>query len=194
MSLKERSYSVLLVSSSEKFNESVVSLLRESGCSPLLTVSSISSAKRVISERAFDCVIINSPLPDNTGERFAIDICECRGTVVLIMVRSELHAEVYGKVAPYGVFTLSKPVSRPLFLTAVGWLGSARERLRRSEAKNLSIQDKMEEIRIVNRAKWLLISHLKMDEEQAHRYIERQAMDRCVTKRTVAEDIIKTYT
>ena len=194
MSLKERAYSVLLVSSSEKFNESVVSLLRESGCSPLLTVSSISSAKRVIAERAFDCVIINSPLPDNTGERFAIDICECRGTVVLIIVRSELHAAVYEKVAPYGVFTLSKPVSKPLFLTAVGWLGSARERLRRSEAKNLSIQDKMEEIRIVNRAKWLLISHLKMDEEQAHGYIERQAMDRCVTKRSVAEDIIKTYT
>ena len=142
MSLKERTYSVLLVSASEKFNESAASLLRESGCSPLLTVSSISSAKRVISERAFDCVIINSPLPDNTGERFAVDLCECRGTVVLIMVRSELHAEVYGKVAPYGVFTLSKPVSRPLFLTAVGWLGSARERLRRFEAKTVSIEEK----------------------------------------------------
>ena len=51
----------------------------------------------------------------------------------------------------------------------------------------------MEEIRCVNRAKWLLIRELKMDEPDAHRYIEKQAMDRCVTKREVAEEIIKTY-
>jgi response regulator NasT len=51
----------------------------------------------------------------------------------------------------------------------------------------------MEEIRIVNRAKWLLISELKMTEPQAHRYIEKQAMDRCVPRRTVAEEIIRIY-
>ncbi|MBO5065156.1 MAG: ANTAR domain-containing protein [Clostridia bacterium] len=57
-------------------------------------------------------------------------------------------------------------------------MSSARERLRKSEKKALSI----EEIRIVNRAKWLLISELKMDEQGAHRYIEKQAMDRCISK------------
>jgi response regulator NasT len=51
----------------------------------------------------------------------------------------------------------------------------------------------MEEIRIVNRAKWLLISEIKMDEPNAHRYIEKQAMDRCVSKREIAEEIIQTY-
>ena len=55
------------------------------------------------------------------------------------------------------------------------------------------LEEKMEEIRIVNRAKWLLISQLNMDEPQAHRYIEKQAMDRCVPKRRVAEEIISTY-
>ena len=51
----------------------------------------------------------------------------------------------------------------------------------------------MNEIRLINRAKWLLISEVKMDEPAAHRYIEKQAMDRCISKREVAEDIIKTY-
>ena len=51
----------------------------------------------------------------------------------------------------------------------------------------------MEEIRMVNRAKWLLISELQMDEPQAHRYIEKQAMDRCISRRKIAEEIIKTY-
>ena len=65
--------------------------------------------------------------------------------------------------------------------------------MRKSEKKALSIEEKMEEIRIVNRAKWLLISELKMDEQGAHRYIEKQAMDRCISKRIVSEEIIKTY-
>ena len=68
-----------------------------------------------------------------------------------------------------------------------------RERLRRKEKKAISIEEKMEEIRLINRAKWLLISELKMDEPEAHRYIEKQAMDRCVSRREVAVEIIKTY-
>ena len=75
----------------------------------------------------------------------------------------------------------------------VGILLSAREKLRKTEKKSLSIEEKMEEIRIVNRAKWILIRELKLDEPEAHRYIEKQAMDRCISKRIVAEDIIKTY-
>ena len=51
----------------------------------------------------------------------------------------------------------------------------------------------MEEIRLVNRAKWLLIGELNMTEQEAHRYIEKQAMDRCVTKRVIAEQILSTY-
>jgi len=51
----------------------------------------------------------------------------------------------------------------------------------------------MTEIRLVNRAKWLLIGELTMSEPDAHRYIEKQAMDNGVTKREIAENIIKTY-
>lgn len=71
--------------------------------------------------------------------------------------------------------------------------GERAERLRRYEKNTLTIEEKMEEIRLVNRAKWLLIRELHMDEPQAHRYIEKQAMDRCVSKRTIAEEIVKTY-
>ena len=45
----------------------------------------------------------------------------------------------------------------------------------------------------MNRAKWLLIEELKMTEQEAHRYIEKQAMDRCVTRRAVAEQILSIY-
>ena len=193
MSLKERVYSVLIVSAAESFNDALSALLPNSKYSPTHFVSNISAAKRALAERAFDFVIINSPLPDDIGTRFAIDTGCSKETVVLLMVRAELQAEIYDKVAEHGVFVLPKPTSKPTMAIALSWLSSAREKLRKTEKKTLSIEEKMEEIRIVNRAKWILIRELKLDEPEAHRYIEKQAMDRCISKRIVAEEIIKTY-
>ena len=61
------------------------------------------------------------------------------------------------------------------------------------EEKQASVEEKIEEIRLINRAKWLLIECLSMTEADAHRYIEKQSMDLRVSKREVAESIIKTY-
>ena len=47
----------------------------------------------------------------------------------------------------------------------------------------------MAEIRIVNKAKWILISELNMSEPDAHYYIEKKSMDQCISKRTVAKKL-----
>ena len=193
MSLKERVYSVLVVSAAKELNTALLTLLPGSHYSPVKTVTSVSAGRRAWSERSYDYVLINSPLPDDTGVRFAIDLSSSQGTVVLLFVKAEIHDDILGKVVEHGVFTLSKPLSRSVLTTALNWMASARERLRKSEKKALSFEEKMEEIRIVNRAKWLLISELKMEEPQAHRYIEKQAMDRCITKKEAAQEILKIY-
>ena len=142
MSLKERIYSVLIVSAAESLNSALTALLPESKYAPVHVVSNISAAKRAFVQRAYDYVIVNAPLPDDMGTRFAIDACGSIGTVVLLMVRGELHAELYDKVAEHGVFTLPKPISRQTIMTALGWMASARERLRRAEKKTLRLRMK----------------------------------------------------
>lgn len=193
MSLKTKSYRILLVSSNQTFTTSFTNLLSSTRYQLAFTASNISVAKRAIAEHNFDFVIINSPLPDESGIEFAIDISTTKQTVVLLLIRNEIHMRVHSKVIDYGVFTLAKPISKATLNFALSWMESARERLRLSEKKSQSIQEKMTEIRLVNRAKWILISELKMTEPHAHHYIEKQAMDRCVSKRKIAEDIIKTY-
>ena len=167
-SLRERVYSVLIVSAAEKINEALSSLLPEARYGPVKTVSSVSAAERLFAERSFDFVIINSPLPDDAGIRFAIDTLESKGTVTLLLVRTEVYNDIFEKVAPHGVFTLSKPVNRPMLVMALDWMSSMRERMRRMEKKTLSVEEKMEEIRAVNPATWLLNSELSMDETAAH--------------------------
>ena len=163
----ERCYSVLAVSSSQKFNESIRGLLPESRYFPVTVMRDAASARRELLEQSYDLVVINAPLTDEFGTRLALDV--------------------------WGVLALSKPTSSQLFAQSVRMLCITRERLRSMEKKTATIEEKMEEIRLVNRAKWLLIEELKMTEQEAHRYIEKQAMDRCVTKRVVAEQIMSTY-
>lgn len=193
MNFSERTYSVLIVSASSRFTDAVKALLENSRYEPVRIVKSVSEARRATAEVAFDHILINSPLPDETGIRFAIDVSSSKGAVVLLAVSYDLLTEIFEKSAEHGVFTIPKPLSRNVLILALNWLASARERLRQTEKKTLSIEEKMEEIRLVNRAKWLLIGELKMDEPAAHRYIEKQAMDRCVSKGEVARGILRTY-
>lgn len=193
MDFKEQVYSVLFVSAAEKFNASVAELFPDYKYHPILFKSSISAAKRAMIEREFDFIIINSPLPDEDGIRFSIDVCNSKKSVVMIMVRNELYHSFYDKVSPYGVYLLSKPISKQIVTTALDWMATTRERLKKLEKKNYSLEEKIQEIRIINRAKWLLITELKMTETDAHHYIEKQAMNRCISKTEIAEEIIKTY-
>lgn len=193
MELKEQVYSLLLVSAADKFNRSISDLLPENIYYPIKTVSDMGSAKRELLDRSYDIVIINTPLPDDFGIRLAIDICQSSSAGVLLFVKAEHYPDINAKVMPYGVLTLSKPTSAQMILQTLVLLCGTRERLKFMEKKAATLEDKMEEIRIVNRAKWLLISELKMSEDDAHRYIEKQAMDRCITRRAMAESIIRTY-
>lgn len=54
-------------------------------------------------------------------------------------------------------------------------------------------RDKLKEIRTVDRAKCLLIQYQQMTEKEAHRLIEKRAMDRRVGKLKIAEEILQVY-
>ena len=54
-----------------------------------------------------------------------------------------------------------------------------------------AIEEKMEEIRIINRAKCLLIETRGMTEAEAHHYIEKEAMNSRRTREQVAEKILE---
>ena len=193
MLFQERTYSVLVVSASEKFNTTMLPLLPKTDYYPVSFAGSVSEAKRRLAEQSVDIVVINAPLGDDFGKRLAIDLCNSSDSAVLLAVKSDLFEEISAQVTEFGVTVLSKPTSTALMSQSLRGLCAMRERLRRVEVRQATVEERMEEIRLVNRAKWLLIECLSMTEATAHRYIEKQAMDLRLSKREVAEDIIRTY-
>ena len=185
-------YSVLTVSANEKFNISLRALLNESKFSPVKTVSSVSSARRELLSRSYDLIMIKSPLTDGNGIDLAVDICSQSSSGVMMFIKNERFDDVSEVLTEYGVLTVPVPTSVSIINQSLRLLCSTRERMKKVEQKTAKLEEKMEEIRIVNRAKWALIDRYQMNEATAQRFIEKTAMDECITKRAVAERIIST--
>ena len=135
MSLKQTVYSVLIISSTDYFINSISSLLSPVEYSPICTVKSISAAKRETARRHFDFIIINSPLADETGVQFACEKSENTASAILLFAKSEVFSSFYEKLTPFGVFTINKPSSRDMVMMAFLWLAAARERLKKMKSK-----------------------------------------------------------
>ena len=144
-------------------------------------------------DSAFDLILVNAPLPDDMGIDFAAEACAGSDAGVLLLIKSELYEETYYKVLPAGVIALPKPTSTQMVSQSLRVLCAIRERLRGVRQHQATVEEKIEELRLVNRAKWLLIECLHMTEPDAHRYITRQAMEERTSKREIAESIIRTY-
>ena len=191
MIFRDRTYGVLIVSASDSFNNKTKELLPVNEYWPVHFAGSAGEARRRFQTGQYDIVVINTPLPDDFGSALAVDLAEDSSAGIMLFVKSEIYESVFGKLTDYGITVLSKPVSMQLVTQTFRVMCATRERLRRIESRQLSVEEKIAEVRLVNRAKWQLIQQ-GMTEDAAHKYIEKQAMDRRLSRRRIAEEILGT--
>ena len=185
--------SALIISGSKNNIDLFTEMLNTVQCGSITVQQSGSDARRLLYERDFDLVIINSPLPDETGENLSIHIALKGLEQVILVVDAVYYEETSSATEDYGVITIPRPVDRIFFWTALKLVKSAQNKLRRAREEYTKLSRKIEDIKIIDRAKYILISYLKMTEQEAHKYIEKRAMDMRIPKRVVAEEILKTY-
>ena len=185
-------YKVLVAGANDKTFALLQTLLPGSSYDPPLRAGSAGEAKRMALDYVVDIAILNAPMRDEFGTQLALDLA--RDNVgVLLLVPGESFDGVRDQVEDEGVMALAKPLTRQTLEMGLHMITALRGKLLQMDRRNRALQEKMTDIRTINRAKWLLIEQLKMTEAEAHRHIEKQAMDRCVTKRVVAEQILSTY-
>lgn len=185
------SRNVLLVSGSGKGHEAFAGLLRGGVYHISGVASSGGEARRILLSASVDALIVNTPLPDEFGHELAVHGAEM-GLGVLVAVKSQLLPEVRARVSGAGVLSIGKPLSRELFAEALSLMDSSQNRQRQLEEENRKLRGKLEELRIISKAKCLLVQFRHLTEEEAHKAIEKQAMDSRITRRTVAQEIIET--
>ena len=191
--MKESSvYSVLVVSPAGRGADFLASVFDAPTFDPVVNALSAGEARRLLSSEQYDLIAVNSPLPDDTGIDFCIDAAQGPSGVMLF-VKNDIYEIVSSQCTREGIFVIPKPNTQRNVAQSVTLLCAICERLRKYEKKTRTLREKMDSIRIVNRAKWLLIERLGMTEQDAHGYIEKEAMNRRRTSREIAEEIIRMY-
>jgi response regulator NasT len=185
--------SALIVSASDKSVAFFTEMLNAAGCGAITALKTGAETRRLFLERDFDLTIIYAPLPDESGESLARFAASKEATQVILVVKSEIAEEMAAVTEDDGILVAAMPVDRALFRSTLILAKSAQSRLKKIQSENNTLKQKIEDIRIVNRAKYLLMSYLNMSEQEAHRFIEKQAMDMRTPKRSVAEGILRTY-
>jgi two-component system, response regulator PdtaR len=181
---------VLIVTSGQD-SYTVIRKIIEGTCEQVLYASSITEARRTLADGNIGLVIINTPLPDEFGLESARDFAEGKDIAVLLLVKADLYHQVSYKVRGSGVFVLSRPLKGQLLLEAVGIMDAMRLKIFTLNEQNEKLRRRLDEMGLITRAKCLLIEKRHLTEEEAHRYLEQEAMNHSLTKREVAQDVIR---
>ncbi len=183
----------LLVSRLSSAVNAISALLEENGCEVGAVVSDEQSARELANDTVYDTVVINSPIEDSDGVDLAVTLSKNTICGVVLIVPSEKAAHIGKTVSDYGVVVVSKPINKMLFRQLLGVVQAAQKRYAGLSRENERLRSTLEESKLINRAKFLLMQYLALSEERAHKYIEKQAMDMRISKVEVARQIMKTY-
>lgn len=185
--------SALIVMQPQKSIAFFAEMLHAASVNQIAVLNSCGEARRLLLERDFDLIIIDSPLPDETGESFARHVSAKGISQVILAVNSEYFDAMSAVCENDGVLTVAKPINKDFFWAALTLAKTMRAKLKDKQAEDAKLKQKLEDIRVIDRAKRMLITYAGLSEQGAHRHIEKQAMDLRSTKRAVAEGIIKIY-
>ena len=184
---------MLIISTSEKSSQAVAKLISPTLCPSASFAGSGSTARRLISVRSFDLVLINAPLSDEFGHELAMDLARQTTAGILLLVKNDVYDEVSDLVREDGVITISKPISGAFFHQAVQMGIAVSAKSAAQERRIADLKQKLEDSRRISLAKCLLVQYQGISEPEAHRLIEKQAMDSRMSRRDVAEEWIRRY-
>lgn len=184
---------VLLVASTDK-GLALLQMLVSGGRYPVVRICrSGAEARRERLADDVSMVLINAPLSDETGLELAVDFAQASVAGVMLLVKADLVDPVTARVEERGVLVIGKPVIRQIFDQALRFAIASHHRMALLKAEKERLERRLSEQQLIDRAKCVLIQYLNMTEEQAHRYIEKHAMDTRQTRVNIAQTILSTY-
>ena len=183
---------LLFVSKSELSIE-FVQLIKQAGYSLFAQVKSANEARRILHEKDIETVIINTPLTDEFGHDLALNIDDTMMTNVIMLANVDVIDTLEQKMYGTSVIAISKPVSKRQLYKVLSFFRAESQKISRLHDENTKLQEKLEEFKLISRAKMLLIEKNKMSEEAAHKHIDKTAKDQRRLKKDVAKSIIDMY-
>lgn len=182
----------LIISQNEEMRDNLALTVKSCGFTSI-SVSDGSGARNTVTSGEFDLIILNTPLSDEYGLELAAYIMDNTASALIVTAAQKNYDEIFHKIGEKGCYILSKPFTKSVLVQAINFTVSARNMLLKNEMERKALEKKLYNLKQINRAKCVLIQYLRITEEDAHRQIQKRAMDQRVPEVEVALDILKTY-
>ena len=91
----------------------------------------------------------------------------------------------------FGVLSVKKPVPVKPFSQLIKLIENSSKRVAKLYSEGTEVLNIIDQLRTVDVAKWFLIQKYSITESQAHRIVEKYAMDHQLPKNTAAEKIVQ---
>lgn len=184
---------VLLISKTEQSVVPLVEMLKGEGYNEFKTALTSEQAINEIELNEYDIIVINTPILNSNGIDLSFYMTDKTRSGVFLIIKSDLLETIQMQIEDHGVFVIPKPINKHYFHHALRLWEVSKIRIEGLAKENLMLKNKVEEINLVNRAKYVLMQCLSMSEAQAHKYLEKQSMDMRQTKMAIAEQVLNTY-
>ena len=159
----------------------------------LVTADGLDEAERKLAQLDPALVVWQCDAPGLPALRQGVRLAEGSEAVFLLLVRPGTYEAVWRFVQAAGICVMSWPAPQEVFRQTLRNLLLLKKSLRAMQEKTDQLQSQLQDMKRIQKAKSLLMNQLGMSEADAHRWIEKAAMDRCVKKREIAETIIRMY-
>ena len=139
-----------------------------------------------------DLLIAVMPLSDGTDVEGIIDVAQRHPQLMsILLVRQEAYEQVTYQCRNQQIFVIAMPFKRQVLAEAASFMLRIRTVIDDKDKELTRMRKNLSEIRIITSAKIRLMQTRQMTEEEAHYYLEKEAMDRSLSKKEVAEEILR---
>ncbi len=185
--------SILIVSSSEKNTKVLKDLIISRTSLTINIAASGEEAKIKILKNSYQLILISGPLLDCTIEDLALFLSEATISGIIVLLNSQCTKDSTLKLQEEGIVILHSPLKPSSLFHGIESGIAMNKRLLRLKKENNKIQKKLQDLQLIFRAKLILMEHFTFNEEEAHKFLQKRAMDMRQSLEETAEDIIAVY-
>ena len=190
MKLTDRIGAILVIAAKPRIQSSVRSALTAK-YGRVLTAETVQEARRAVEREKIALMVIFSPLKDEEEIQRLFDMADRRGIAAGYIVGREIYGETAYRLEGRNVFVVAYPLQMDQVLQIVSFLYQVQKRFWLVLSEQERLQRQVQDVQIVCRVKCLLVEKREMTEEEAHHFIEQEAMNTGLSKREAALKILK---
>lgn len=159
----------------------------------LQAISGLDEAGAALERLRPTLIVLQSDAPDAQALHRCAELAETAEAVFLLLVRQEAYGAACRTLQKHGVCVMTWPMEQAVLTQTLRNLLLLKKSMQTMQAQTDQLRSQLQDLKRIQKAKGLLMRQLGMTEQDAHRWIEKAAMDRCVKKREIAETIIRMY-